>query len=328
MLPTITVIVPVRPGGPVGRVLETLRTVEYPAEKIEILVAEGKQPSRQRNTAAQMATGELIYFLDNDSEVTPHLFKKAMRHYDDPQVAAVGGPNLTPPTDTLLQKTFGYALGSRFAHGQMGCRYERIGGVRQASEKELILCNLSVRRHVFQQLGGFCESLYPNEENEFLNRLAHSGYKLIYDPEILIYRSRRPSIARFVKQFLGYGRGRAEQTLVERSWGNLPFFLPLALLIYLLTLPFIHPPFYLIPLAIYLSLAFSSASLRAVTKRSPFLIPGLLFVYLVMHISYAVGQMWGLANAGMRRPFVNWDPHTSVSVKVVHGANIRDTSSH
>ncbi|MDI6784310.1 MAG: glycosyltransferase, partial [bacterium] len=215
---TFSVIIPVALGGDVSKVTDSIANINFPAERYEILVAEGKQPSRQRNLAVQHAKGDILYFLDNDSETTPELFHKVAECYPDEKVAAVGGPNLTSPSDTDMQFAFGSALGSFFAHSSMAARYRPIGKVRESGEKELILCNLSVRREVFFSSGGFDESLYPNEENEFMNRLQQLGYKLIYHPEAIIYRSRRKDIFAFSRQLMNYGRGRMEQALVEMQW--------------------------------------------------------------------------------------------------------------
>ena len=67
---TISIIIPVKPGGTV-RALNYLQRLAYPPEKIEVIVAEGTQPSRQRNEAARRSSGEILYFLDDDSTVAP-----------------------------------------------------------------------------------------------------------------------------------------------------------------------------------------------------------------------------------------------------------------
>jgi hypothetical protein len=36
------------------------RTLDYPADKLDIIVARGKQPSAQRNAALKAARGDLI----------------------------------------------------------------------------------------------------------------------------------------------------------------------------------------------------------------------------------------------------------------------------
>jgi len=171
-MPTFTFIIPVKPGGYVAA-LDPLRRLTSSPYKFEILIAEGCSPSRQRNSAAQDARGEILYFLDDDSQVAPDCLDTCTTIFAEPTVAVVGGPSLTPTTDTPLQQLFGLALSSLFGAGGMRNRYRRIGDVRDTSDKELILCNLALRRNIFLESGGLDERLYPNEENE----LFSTGYE-------------------------------------------------------------------------------------------------------------------------------------------------------
>lgn len=313
---TFSVIVPVAPGGDVSKVTDSIVNINYPADKFEILVAEGKQPSRQRNMAILQAKGDIIYFLDNDSETTPELFHKIAECYTDPKVASVGGPNLTTPTDTDMQFAFGSALGSFFAHTSMAARYRPIGKVRVSGEKELILCNLSVRREIFLALGGFDETLYPNEENEFMNRLQQLGYKLIYHPQAIIYRSRRKDIFAFFRQLMNYGRGRMEQAIVEMQWekkiqdgkvqektsslaraiSNSFFLAPFIFSLYLISLPITvwYSETVLIPLILYVILSIISAGGFALKEKKPILLILLPPIYIIMHFAYSCGLIWAL----------------------------------
>jgi len=49
------------------------------------------------------------------------------------------------------------------------------------------------------------------KENEFLNRLLHKGYRLVYDPGAAVYRSLRKSLWAFCYQSLPLWPGRARQ---------------------------------------------------------------------------------------------------------------------
>ncbi|NDA68418.1 MAG: glycosyltransferase family 2 protein [Verrucomicrobia bacterium] len=69
--PLITVIIPTRPGDAAPLALAAARQLDHPADRLEIIVARGQQPSVQRNTALRAAKGELIYFLDDDSLPPP-----------------------------------------------------------------------------------------------------------------------------------------------------------------------------------------------------------------------------------------------------------------
>src|SRR5512138_3559476 len=121
---TISVIIPVKPGGEV-RAVARLAAVDYPEDAFEVLVAEGRQPSRQRNRAAQMARGEILYFLDDDSLLEPGNLRRLSCQYADPAVVAVGGPSLTPADDSRRQRCFGLALASVFGGGGVRNRYRR-----------------------------------------------------------------------------------------------------------------------------------------------------------------------------------------------------------
>ena len=148
--PAVSIIIPVKPGGLV-RALDGLRNIEYPEGLFEVLVAEGTCPSRQRNLAAREALGQILYFLDDDSLVSPDFLQKAVHHYEKDNVAVVGGPSLTPEGDSSLRQAFGLALASPFGAGSVCNRYRRHGVCRETGDHELILCNLSISASAFQR---------------------------------------------------------------------------------------------------------------------------------------------------------------------------------
>ena len=234
--PRVTIIVPTKPGQAEIKSVEAARRLEYPREQIEIMVARGRQPAIQRNQALREARGEIIYFLDDDAEPAPDALRRATTHFNDPGVQMVGGPNLCPPAAPFLERVFAVVLGSWIAFGPSRARYDRVGQTRASSEKELILCNLLARRGTILELGGFDESLYPNEENALKDELQKRGGKLIYDPDVYVYRRPRPSLPSFFKMLLTYGRGRAEQFRLHPTPGSaLNFVPPLFVLFFLLT---------------------------------------------------------------------------------------------
>ena len=48
MLPSISVITPIKPDGQAEKVMESPCAVDFPADRFEVLVAEGTQPSKQQ----------------------------------------------------------------------------------------------------------------------------------------------------------------------------------------------------------------------------------------------------------------------------------------
>ena len=296
--PNISIIIPVKPGGRV-RALEALEGIDYPRDRMEIIVAEGSCPSRQRNRAAAEATGEIIYFLDDDSMAGPDFLIRAVAHFADPRVAAVGGPSLTPQTDTPFQQACGAALASLFGGGGVRNRYRKSGSVRITADNELILCNLSLRRDVFLDFGGLDERLYPNEENELMARLKSAGWQLVHDPNLAVCRSQRPTFGAFVRQLHTYGRGRAEQTLISGRVSPASLIPPLFIM-YLCLLPFVQNPVYTLPLLCYAGAVLLTAVWESFRMRRWALFPRLVLLLPTLHLAYGAGMIRGMVSPRYR----------------------------
>lgn len=289
---TISIIVPVKLGGHVAA-FEAIRKSSFENDRFEVLLAEGSSPSLQRNLAANQATGDILYFIDDDSILNDGNFSTCSVLMDDEKVAVVGGPSITPATDSSLQLLFGFALASVLGSGTVRNRYRAFGEPRESTDKELILCNLAIRRSVFIELGGFDERLYPNEENELLDRIRLAGFKLMHIPQMSVLRSQRSSLKAFVRQMFAYGRGRAQQSLISGSF-SIVSFIPLFFTLYLIFAAFLFTHWLLlIPLLVYaaLVLLFTGIGIFKTGRFSSIL---LIFLYPLMHCCNGAGLMCGL----------------------------------
>lgn len=289
---TFSIIIPVKRGGHVAA-LDSIRRLSVDTNVYELLIAEGSAPSQQRNLAARAARGDVLYFLDDDSMLNPDNLRFCSDVMCDLDVAVAGGPSLTPVTDSWLQQLFGHVLASPLGTGAVRNRYQVSGSVRETTEKELILCNLAIRRSVFVAMGGFDERLYPNEENELLDRIRSSGLKLIHIPEMSILRSQRASLKAFIRQMFSYGRGRAQQSLISRSF-PLVSFVPLFFTLYLLFAAFIPVnPLFLVPLLVYFVLV-ASFTMTGIFRSGRVYMLVLLSLYPLMHCVNGIGLLCGL----------------------------------
>jgi len=234
--PSITVVIAARPEQAEVAALAAARRLDYPADRLEIMLARGRQPSAQRNAALRAARGELVYFLDDDSIPRADNLRRAVPHFADSSVAMLGGPNLCPPDAPGREQVFALVLGSWLAFGPSRARYAPVGALRPSTEKELILCNLLVRKAAVLELGGFDEALYPNEENALMDELQRRGGTLLYDPAFVVHRRPRRTLRAFAKMLLTYGRGRAEQFRLHPTFGSTLNFLPPVFCVYLLVL--------------------------------------------------------------------------------------------
>ena len=295
-LPHVTIIIPTKPGQTEIAAVNAARGLDYPRDRLEVIVACGRQPAVQRNTALRAARSELIYFLDDDSRPLPGNLRRAAAAFQSATVQMLGGPNVCPPEAPPIERIFAVVLASWLAFGPSRARYTPVGRARATSEKELILCNLMARRDVLLELGGFDESLYPNEENALMDELQKRGAQLLYDPEFSVYRRPRATLGAFCRMLMNYGRGRAEQFRTHPTPGSALNFVPPLFCIYLLA---VTPLFFwlgwpaLVPLALYAVavMAQTAASILAHGFDRAVLAMPLL---VTSHVFYGAGFWRGL----------------------------------
>src|SRR5207253_2190879 len=127
---------------------------------------------------------------DSDCQVDAAYFARIENHIQSLNFDICGGPVLLPPHAPLPQAAFQSALANPFVVGITAARYSRRGQLRKSDEKELILCNLAARAEFFRNAGSFNEALYPNEENEWLDRVRGTA-RIYYDPDLIVRRAQR-----------------------------------------------------------------------------------------------------------------------------------------
>jgi succinoglycan biosynthesis protein ExoA len=300
-LPRVTVIIPIPPTMDRPRALEALARLSYPADRWELILARGSQPSRQRNTAAAAAGGEYLFFLDDDSLAEPDLIEHALKYYRDETTACVGGPNIEFDEKGTTGMAINCVLASLFGDVR-GCkRFARRGAARPVGEDGLILCNMNVSKALFDRIGGFPEQLYPNEENAFFARVLRSvpGSRLMYAPDAFVRRARPSTVREFVRKIFGYGVGRLRQTFVSPSWvcalrlsvGLFP--------VYWLVMPFVSGRLALASLALYLAGDALMAVRIFFDVRSASVAALSALLFPAMHLSYGLGLWWGLISKAL-----------------------------
>ena len=104
-LPPVTVIIPARPDQAEVKAVTAGRQLDYPGDRLEIIVARGHHPSVQRNAALREARGEWIYFLDDDSTPPPGNLRRAAPLFSRPEAQMVGDRQAAAGTHAAIDLT-------------------------------------------------------------------------------------------------------------------------------------------------------------------------------------------------------------------------------
>lgn len=223
----VSVVVISRPGDFEPRALQTWRQLGCPGECWWV---RGHQPAAQRNAGARKARGRWLVFWDDDVELDAvdwQLWREAMLAADQAPSETSDRTRAVPETVGILgvgslvsgQETLAsLALSSRWLAGAAAARY-RVGSELDGccDDRALIGCGLAVRRDVWEVLGGMDERLFPNEENDFMERAQRAGFDLWRVGRAAVRRPARKNLGQMVRQLFRYGRGRGRQ---NRLAGN------------------------------------------------------------------------------------------------------------
>lgn len=266
------------------------------------IIASGEVgPADKRDMALQYAQGEIFAFTDDDAYPRSDWLKNAVKYFEDPQVAAVGGPAVTAPEDDIWQQASGKIYESFLCSGGYTYRYLP---QKEREVDDLPSVNLIVRRDVFAKIGGYDSNYYPGEDTKLCLDIVEAGKTIIYSPDVLVYHHRRRVFGPHLKQATNYAkhRGYFAKALPKTSC-KLAYFIPSLFVLGLLAGPILSYwipilwYFYFVTIAIYLILLISSI-------RNP----GSLSVWLLAftgiiatHIGYGIMFIKGLCSKELLR---------------------------
>lgn len=187
-----------------------LSQIEVPPEKlsgkVSIVPIGPLGPAKKRDIGAKIAKGEILAFLDDDAYPRKDWITNAIRHFKKPEIAAVGGPAVTPQDDSFWQRVSGAVYLSPLGGGSSD-RYWP--GKRCYFIDDWPSVNLFVRKHDFKQAGGFNSQYWPGEDTKLCLDLTHRlNKKIIYDPDVFVWHHRREGLLRHLRQVGRYGLHR------------------------------------------------------------------------------------------------------------------------
>lgn len=134
-----------------------------------------------RNHGLENAKGDIIVYIDDDVCLTDNYLEAHRDAYSDPKVGGVAGQVLTPQIpDTTDEPPIGYFT-------WYGRPVTRLNSDMSGTVKMGRGCNMSFRRSLLEQIGGFDTTLDFRDEADAFSRVHKSGYKIRFEPEASLY---------------------------------------------------------------------------------------------------------------------------------------------
>lgn len=232
-LPVVSVIVPVKDEERVvGRLLRALLRLDYPLEKMEIIIVEDgsvdgtveicadyarRYPDQVRllhqstsngkpsalNYALKHAAGEIVAVFDADNVPEPDVLMRAIRYFEDEAVAAVQGRSRSINADeNMLTKFLSYEQEVQFD------AYYRGKDILSLFVPMSGSCQF-FRRQALEDVGGWDEESLA-EDMDMAVRLTGKGHRVRYAPDVRSWQESPASLTQLFRQRLRWFRGTME----------------------------------------------------------------------------------------------------------------------
>jgi cellulose synthase/poly-beta-1,6-N-acetylglucosamine synthase-like glycosyltransferase len=231
-LPSFSIVIPVKNEAKiVGRLLTALSNLNYPADKVEIVVVEDGSVDETFEVCSQFASahynvkvlqrpfsngkssalnygiensgGEVIAVFDADNVPARDALLEAAKYFDDPAVAAVQGRNLSINSqENMLTQFLSY-------EEAVWCEAYLRGKDALGLFVHLKGSCQFIRRDVLNRLEGFDENML-SEDMELSARLTENGYKIRYGGDVCAWQESPANLKTLFKQRTRWFRGTME----------------------------------------------------------------------------------------------------------------------
>ncbi len=320
-LPFVSVVMPVRnEANFIERSLGAVLRQTYPADRMEILVADGlsddgtaalisaleKRHSNLRllpnpgrivstglNAALAQARGEIVIRVDGHCEVAPDYVVRCVEHLGRGAADAVGGPLETVGEDEL-SRTIAIAMSSVFGVG--GVAFRTTSGWSGLVDT---VAFPAFTRAAIERAGAFDEELVRNQDDEYNYRLRELGGRILLASDIKCRYFSRSSLRSLWRQYFQYGYWKVRVMQKHPAQMRPRQFVPplfVAGILFLAGLaPFLAPARWLLAgLCAAYALGVLVASVASASRGSGRALSLLPAAFAAMHFGYGLGFLKGL----------------------------------
>jgi len=323
MYPKVSFLMPVlNEEKTVRQCLDSLLELDYPKEKIEILVAEGNSADNTRNIieayarryknikllnnstgntaigrniCIENATGEMLMNYSGHVIAEKNLLKVlALKLLKLPkEIAGVGCSNVSPKAQNFVGKVTVFEL-SGFMGGKNILNQNEVFQEERFVEHVSFSC---YRKGIVEEVGNFDPEFWCGQDAELDIRIKKAGYKILYTPETQVYHFKRSTFRSLFRQMYRYGLARAKMVKKHPDTFRIVYlfgsgFILGIILLSALTILKLIPPGLIATLALMYVLLSIISSIQ-VTKRPSLVIASILF-YFLTHVSYGLGFLRGI----------------------------------
>jgi GT2 family glycosyltransferase len=173
--------------------------------KVRLIRTENNGLSAARNLGMNVATGEIVAYIDDDAYPDPDWLTYLASSFLRTPHVGIGGPNLAPPGDGAIADCVANAPGGP-VHVLLSDEIaEHIPG-----------CNMAYRREQLMGIGGFdARFRVAGDDVDICWRLQERGWTIGFAPAAVVWHHRRKSIRAYLKQQFNYAKAEA---LLADKW--------------------------------------------------------------------------------------------------------------
>jgi len=252
--------------------------------------------AHSRNVGITASMGKYIAFTDSDCVVERNWLKLLFNSMQsEPNIIAVGGPNLVIDADPPFGKVVGYMQGTFLGSGGSP---QSFALTNQKFVYSIPNCNVMYQKRIFAE-ETFDDTFNVGEDCDLNYRLNQKGCSFLYMPNVIVWHHRPNDFKRFFKKMFSYGyamgRVSRKHKKLVRWFAPLP---SIALIVSLLNLLLISAfPIVVLPLLVALliytgTLSFSVAQVFSKYRHSKSLL--VVFLLPMQHLAYAIGFLKSL----------------------------------